>query len=165
MCCGKLMGTMALWEADLAVFQSCFQVRWLQSVTQTKRQEERSRFIVSSSFWTTSLETIQQPWILSYKWAGVREALKQLADSLTKYLKYLSEKTDWGEWKSQLTSTCKTSITGRGIREACEANTCLTSSWFAGSPIQSRELYSSIYFNDFLPADRRWVVFAVYYIL
>ena len=38
------------------------------------------------------LETIQQPWILSHKWAGVREALKQLADSLSKYSKYLSEK-------------------------------------------------------------------------
>ena len=38
------------------------------------------------------LETIQQPWILTHKWAGVREALKQLADSLSKYSKYLSEK-------------------------------------------------------------------------
>jgi hypothetical protein len=40
------------------------------------------------------LETIQQPWILTHKWAGVREALKQLADSLSKYMysKYLCEK-------------------------------------------------------------------------
>ena len=34
------------------------------------------------------LETIQQPWILTHKWVGVREALKQLADSLSKYSKY-----------------------------------------------------------------------------
>ena len=38
------------------------------------------------------LETIHQPWILSHKWAGVKEALKQLADSLSKYSKNLSEK-------------------------------------------------------------------------
>ena len=38
------------------------------------------------------LEMIQQPWILSHKWAGVREALKQLAYSLSKYSKNLSEK-------------------------------------------------------------------------
>ena len=32
------------------------------------------------------LETIRQFWILSHKWAGVREALRQLAESLSKYL-------------------------------------------------------------------------------
>ena len=40
----------------------------------------------------TLLEMIQQPWILSHKWAGVREALKQLAYSLSKYSKNLSKK-------------------------------------------------------------------------
>ena len=106
------------------------------------------------------LETIQQPWILSHKWAGVREALKQLADSLSKYSKYLSEKKIEVNENHNLLVPVR-QATQDGVSEKLVV---INSARFVKPTLASRHRglqdalfrvknYSPLYLNDFLPAD------------
>ena len=108
------------------------------------------------------LEIIQQPWILSHKWAGVREALKQLADSLSKYSKYLSEKQiEVTENHNLLVPVRQASQDG-----VSEKLVVISRAKFVKPTLASRyrglqealfraENYTPLYLNDFIPADRR----------
>ena len=107
------------------------------------------------------LETIQQPWILVHEWAGVREALKQLADSLSKYTKYLSKKKIEVENHNLLIPVRQATQDGVWeklvvINRARFVKPTLASCHCGLQDALLRvENYTPLYLNDFLPIDRR----------
>ena len=163
MFCGILTGTTVVCKAEPAVFLSCFLV--LLAIIDQKKRKGRKKGADSMSQAVLDLqsqallETIQQPWILTHKWAGVREALKQLADSLSKYS---------AEKRLEVSENHNLSVP---VRQASpdgvsEKLIVISSTRFVKPTLASRHCglqealyraknYTPLYLNDFLPADRR----------
>ena len=91
MFCGILTGTTVLCEAEPVMFSGFIGYNRPDKRKSWKRGADSMSQAVLDLQSQALLETIQQPWILTHKWAGVKEALEQLTDSLSRSSKYLAE--------------------------------------------------------------------------